>query len=50
MEVNIIKPYGFCNGVKKTIEMVMDIKANNPKNKIYIFGMLVHNHIVTKQL
>ena len=46
MNVIEIKPNGFCNGVKRAIEIV-DKAINDPNTPrpIYMLGYLVHNKI-----
>lgn len=50
MNVIEIKPNGFCNGVKRAIEIV-DKAINNPNTPrpIYMFGYLVHNKIIVEK-
>lgn len=50
MEVELVKPQGYCIGVTKAIELAYKAKEENPYSKIYVLGMLVHNKHVTKQL
>jgi 4-hydroxy-3-methylbut-2-enyl diphosphate reductase len=50
METKILKPYGYCLGVVKAIQLSKKVKENYPNNDIYIFGHLVHNELVTKEL
>lgn len=47
MNVIEIKPNGFCNGVKRAIQMVDNlINDKNAKRPFYMFGTLVHNKYV----
>lgn len=48
--VDIIKPIGQCYGVNNAIEIAKQAALNNPKKHIYVFGLLVHNNDVKKQL
>lgn len=50
MYVTEIKPIGFCYGVSNAIEKAKEIKENNLDKNVYIFGMLVHNESVVKEL
>lgn len=43
MLVTILKPQGYCSGVKKAIDLALEVKANNLDKEVYILGMLVHN-------
>ncbi len=43
MNVEIIKPYGFCYGVIKAIEITKKVRKDNPTSRIYMFGPLIHN-------
>lgn len=49
MYVNIIKPSGFCYGVKRSLKIVYSLKERGVK-PIYIYGMLIHNKNVIEQL
>lgn len=50
MNVIEIKPNGFCNGVKRAIEIVDEaIKNPNTPRPIYMFGYLVHNKIIVEK-
>ena len=50
MEVALIKPQGFCSGVKRAIEVTKKAKEDNPSKNIYILGMLAHNQILIDDL
>ncbi len=50
MEVILVKPFGFCFGVKKAIEIAYKAKEENPEKTIYILGELVHNETVLNKL
>ncbi|MDD3594161.1 MAG: 4-hydroxy-3-methylbut-2-enyl diphosphate reductase [Candidatus Gastranaerophilales bacterium] len=41
---------GFCYGVKRAVDLTLDIKDKNPETKVYIFGELIHNNQVINQL
>ena len=43
MNVEIIKPYGYCNGVNNSIAIALKAKNENSNSKIYILGELIHN-------
>ncbi|MCR4562458.1 MAG: 4-hydroxy-3-methylbut-2-enyl diphosphate reductase [Bacilli bacterium] len=46
MEVQIIVPFGFCEGVNKAIEIAKKAKIDHPDKLIHVLGMLVHNEEV----
>lgn len=46
MLVTILKPQGYCSGVKKAIDLALEVKTNNIDKDVYILGMLVHNEQV----
>lgn len=48
--IQIAKSAGFCYGVKKAVETAKQLKIDNPNNKIYILGALIHNALVTQEL
>ncbi len=50
MEAEIIKPYGFCLGVKRTIELTKKLKQSNPDKEIILLGYPIHNEIVINDL
>lgn len=50
MEVIEIKPSGYCLGVIKAITTAIKVRKENPNASIYVFGLLVHNDDVTKEL
>ena len=49
MEIKVAKHAGFCFGVKKAIEIAEEVAQNN-KDKTYVYGQLVHNEKVIKDL
>lgn len=50
MEVTLLKPYGYCFGVVRAIEMAKKIKKEHPDTSVSILGMLVHNQWVIDEL
>ena len=50
MKVELVKPQGYCGGVTKAIEMAFKAKKENPNQKIYVLGALVHNQTVIDDL
>ncbi|MBO4511640.1 MAG: 4-hydroxy-3-methylbut-2-enyl diphosphate reductase [Victivallales bacterium] len=43
----LVKPLGFCGGVRHALELFDKIAAQNPDEQIYVFQELVHNRLVT---
>lgn len=51
MNVNILNPHGYCGGVNKAIEKVINaLNDPNIKRPIYLLGNIIHNKYVTKKL
>ena len=50
MAITLLKPIGHCFGVLKAIEIAKDVKKNHPHQNVYVFGLLVHNEEVVRQL
>ena len=48
-EIKVAKHAGFCFGVKKAIEIAEEVASKNP-GKTYVYGQLVHNEKVIKDL
>ena len=48
--VTLLKPIGHCFGVIKAIELAYEVKKKHPDKNIYVFGLLVHNEEVRKEL
>ena len=48
--IKLAKYAGFCYGVKRAVETVKKLKADNPDKKIYILGELIHNSQVIQEL
>ncbi len=46
----IIKPYGFCNGVELTLNKLYKIKEQYPNKRIILIGDLIHNENVINDL
>ena len=49
MDIKVAKHAGFCFGVKKAIEIAEEIAEKNT-GKTYVYGQLVHNEKVIKEL
>lgn len=50
MKVILAKPYGYCAGVANAISLACKTKEANPKRRIVILGMLIHNEDTLKEL
>ena len=50
MEVRRVVPSGYCKGVVNAIRLAKQTRKENPDEKIYVLGMLVHNSFVSKEL
>ena len=49
MQIKIAKHAGFCTGVKNAVEIAEKVAENN-RSKTYVYGQLVHNEKVIKDL
>lgn len=43
MNIKLIEPYGFCNGVENSINIAKKAILENPNKKVYIIGEIIHN-------
>ncbi|MBQ1533871.1 MAG: 4-hydroxy-3-methylbut-2-enyl diphosphate reductase [Erysipelotrichaceae bacterium] len=50
MEIRKVVPSGYCKGVVNAIRLAKKTREENPNEKIYVLGMLVHNSYVSKEL
>ena len=50
MAISLLKPIGHCFGVLKAIEIAKKTKEQYLDKNIYVFGLLVHNEEVVKEL
>ena len=48
--VTLLKPIGHCFGVLKAIEIAKETKKKYLDKNVYVFGLLVHNEEVVKEL
>ena len=48
--ITLAKFAGFCYGVKRAVETVKKLKAQNPERNIYVLGELIHNTQVIEEL
>lgn len=48
--VKLLKPIAHCYGVINAIELAKKVANENKNKNIYVFGLLVHNEEVTKEL
>ena len=50
MEIVKVIPSGYCKGVVNAIRLAKQTRIDNPEEKIYVLGMLVHNSYVSDEL
>ena len=50
MKVTILQPKGYCAGVARAINIAFQARKEHQDKNVYVLGMLVHNHHVTKLL
>lgn len=48
--IKLAKHAGFCYGVKRAVETVKKLKAQNPDKNIFVLGELIHNTQVIQEL
>jgi len=48
--IKLAKHSGFCYGVKRAVETVKRLKAENPDKNIFVLGELIHNSQVIQEL
>ena len=48
--IKLAKYAGFCYGVKRAVDTVKNLKADNPDKNIYVLGELIHNTQVIQEL
>ena len=48
--VTLLKPIGHCFGVLKAIEIAQETRKKYLDKNVYVFGLLVHNEEVVKEL
>lgn len=48
--IKLAKHSGFCYGVKRAVETVKKLKAQNPDKDVFILGELIHNSHVINEL
>lgn len=49
-EIKLAKYAGFCYGVKRAVETVKKLKAENPDKNVFVLGELIHNTQVINEL
>ncbi|MBR1425723.1 4-hydroxy-3-methylbut-2-enyl diphosphate reductase [bacterium] len=49
-EITLAKSAGFCYGVKRAVETVKKLKADNPERSVCVLGELIHNSQVIDEL
>ncbi len=50
MKVDVLSPKGYCAGVARAINIALKARQENLDKKVYVLGMLVHNHHVSHLL
>ena len=50
MKVTILEPKGYCAGVSRAIKIALEARKEHLDKKVYVLGMLVHNHHVSNLL
>lgn len=50
MEIRLAKTAGFCMGVRRAVDIVLDIAQHEKKRRIYTYGPLIHNPQTIKLL
>lgn len=50
MQIKVLKPSGYCHGVKNAILIAKKAKELNPDKKVYVLGHLIHNTHTTNEL
>ena len=48
--IKLAKFAGFCYGVKRAVDTVKKLKADNPDKNVYVLGELIHNTQVIQEL
>jgi len=43
MEIKLAKTAGFCMGVRRAVDIVLDLAQQETKRRIYTYGPLIHN-------
>lgn len=49
-DIQLAKNAGFCYGVKRAVETVKKLKADNPDKNVFVLGELIHNNHVIQAL
>ena len=49
-KIELAKYAGFCYGVKRAVETVKKLKAENPRDNVFVLGELIHNAHVINEL
>lgn len=50
MEINLIRPCGFCHGVQRVVDKTRKIIDDYPSANIYLIGNIVHNDELCQEL
>lgn len=49
-KIILSKPYGFCFGVKNALQIVDEVLAKYPGERIYVYNEIVHNKTIVESL
>jgi len=49
-EIKLIEPLGFCYGVKRAVNLARGVLEDNPRNKVYSLGQIIHNRDAVGEL
>ena len=50
MRITLSGNLSYCFGVRKTLTLVVDLQARNPDRTYYMYGEIVHNELVIRDL
>ena len=50
IDIKLAKYAGFCYGLKRAVETVKKLKAENPNKNVFVLGELFHNKQVIHEL
>ena len=49
-EIKLIEPLGFWYGVKRAVNLARGVLEDNPRNKVYSLGQIIHNRDAVGEL
>lgn len=50
MKISLIKPIGYCAGVRNAVNIARKARADYPRKRVIVIGLLVHNSSVIEEL